>query len=109
MIAPGYDAKQECKIVEQDNKHHCHVPPEVWGLTPETVCAICMMKNHALFVAAAISIAEVNDQKVIPFRKPRLCESCNRTQLQSLYWEAGERACSQCRNESVKLEQQCGR
>lgn len=112
MISPGYNPKFECQIIEQANKHHCHVPARVWDLAPETVCAVCMLKNHALFVAAAISTSEVSSRCIAPFRKPRLCEVCGIVQLDRDFWNSGERVCGECRQcrskkPFRKLEQRC--
>ena len=114
MISSGYNPKAECLHVEHLRKHHCHVPPYVWNLTAETVCAVCLMKNHSLFVQAAIiESAKKPPAEVTPFAKPRTCTVCRLTQLDRAYWEFGERVCAECRHERPKrllkkLEQQCG-
>lgn len=104
MIA-GYRPTPECLIIEEKhNKHHCFVPPEVWEIPADTVCAVCRLKNHRLFVEAAMSeqthqaIPDVKPFSVSPKVLERVCESCGNVQLLRKNWDNGERVCGECQS-----------
>ena len=110
MIA-GYMPTPECLIIEEKhNKHHCFVPPEVWGIPAETVCAVCRLKNHRLFVEAAMEVPApaANPFSIVQPMLERICTSCGRTRLRLEFWNAGERLCGECRSKIAVICRFCG-
>jgi len=111
MIA-SYSPTAECQIIKEvHNKHHCHVPPEVWGITPEIVCQVCRLKNQALFVEVALASNPPGEDvsNVIQFQQPirriteprvtkqQPCRSCARGRIYVKLWNTGVRICCECR------------
>jgi len=123
----GYNSTAECYIIENThNKHHCYVPPEVWGIDAYTVCTVCRLKNSRLFVDAGITLSKQTSAVVIKFvpaarfifpgpvigkkTTDRLCTSCGTTQIWRRLWDNSERICGTCRqNSAPRICRFCGK
>ena len=116
----GYLRLAECETIEKvHNKLYCYVPPEVWGISAQTVCQVCQLKNQRLFVEIALEAnTQASFQNLItdpppvikfpaqlplkPVGKERMCSECGVTQLWIVKWESGERICGTCRQGAEK-------